>query len=61
MKQPLSKKQVESIPLAPFKQQYAYTRFIDGTIVPEGSPYFSPPRLKYEFIPGQGYVPKLRR
>lgn len=57
----LTKKQIQEIPLFPMKEQYSYTRYRDGSIVPEGLLGYSPKRLKYEFIPNQGYVPKMRR
>jgi len=57
----LTKKQIQEIPLFPMKEQYSHTRYKDGSIVPQRMLGYSPPRLKYEFIPNEGYVPKMRR
>ncbi len=53
---PITKKQLEEQPLYPMKEQYSYTRFKDQRIVPN-----TIPRIKKEYVPGEGYVNKMRR
>jgi hypothetical protein len=60
-KKPITKKELEKQPLTPWIEDMSYTRYRDGRIVPEGMLGWSPPRVKREYIPGGGYVTKMRR
>lgn len=76
-RKPITKKEVEELEPDSFVEQKSFTRFADQAIVPEISPFYSPPRLKkewsfegtHDFVLPDGsieqrqgsYVPKMRR
>ena len=42
----ITQEQIKKLTPLPFRPVLAYTRFRDQSIVPELSPYFTPPRFK---------------
>jgi len=51
----------DNIKIPEWTTYLAYTRFKDGRIVPDTSPYFKPPREKLEYWPNEGYKTKMVR